>query len=116
MSQKPPPKQFVKTPINGTKFTLLVSSAKGGVGKSTLATLTSLSLASRFSDSSVALLDLDKQATSSKALRKFENSRLSVVGSHEFMLESGMPNNSYLASYMSDISSYIKVENSSLDN
>ena len=43
--------------------------AKGGVGKSTLATLTSLSLASRFSDSSVALLDLDKQATSSKALR-----------------------------------------------
>ena len=73
--------------------------AKGGVGKSTLATLTSLSLASRFSDSSVALLDLDKQATS-KALRKFENSRLSVVGSHEFMLESGMPNNSYLASYI----------------
>ena len=37
MSQKPPPKQFVKSPINGTKFTLLVSSAKGGVGKSTLA-------------------------------------------------------------------------------
>ena len=37
MSQKPPPKQFVKTPISGTKFTLLVSSAKGGVGKSTLA-------------------------------------------------------------------------------
>ena len=23
MSQKPPPKQFVKVPINGTKFTLL---------------------------------------------------------------------------------------------
>ena len=37
MSQKPPPKQFVKNPINGTKFTLLVSSAKGGVGKSTVA-------------------------------------------------------------------------------
>ncbi len=37
MSQKPPPKQFVKTPINGTKFALLVSSAKGGVGKSTIA-------------------------------------------------------------------------------
>ena len=34
MSQKPPPKQFVKTPINGTKFVILVSSAKGGVGKS----------------------------------------------------------------------------------
>ena len=37
MSQKPPPKQFVKTPIVGTKYTLLVSSAKGGVGKSTIA-------------------------------------------------------------------------------
>jgi len=37
MSQKPPPKQFVKTPINGTRFTILISSAKGGVGKSTVA-------------------------------------------------------------------------------
>ena len=37
MSKKPPPKQFVKTPINGTKSTILVSSAKGGVGKSTIA-------------------------------------------------------------------------------
>ena len=33
MSQKPPPKQFVKTPIKGTKSVILVSSAKGGVGK-----------------------------------------------------------------------------------
>ena len=37
MSKKPPPKKFVKTPINGTKYTLLISSAKGGVGKSTVA-------------------------------------------------------------------------------
>ena len=37
MSQKPPPKQFIKTPINGTKLTILISSAKGGVGKSTIA-------------------------------------------------------------------------------
>tara|TARA_B100001057_G_scaffold477210_1_gene546128 strand:+ start:596 stop:1390 length:795 start_codon:yes stop_codon:yes gene_type:complete len=37
MRQKPPPKQFIKTPINGTKFVVLVSSAKGGVGKSTVA-------------------------------------------------------------------------------
>ena len=37
MSQKPPPKQFVKTPLKGTKYTILVSSAKGGVGKSTIA-------------------------------------------------------------------------------
>ena len=37
MSQKPPPKQFIKTSIKGTNATILVSSAKGGVGKSTLA-------------------------------------------------------------------------------
>ena len=37
MSQKPPPKQFIKTPIKGTKYTFIVSSAKGGVGKSTIA-------------------------------------------------------------------------------
>ena len=37
MSQKPPPKQFNKTPIGGTKYTIIVSSAKGGVGKSTVA-------------------------------------------------------------------------------
>ena len=37
MSQKLPPKKFVKTPIKGTKYTILVSSAKGGVGKSTIA-------------------------------------------------------------------------------
>ena len=37
MSQKPPPKQFVKTAINGTKYAILVSSAKGGGGKSTVA-------------------------------------------------------------------------------
>ena len=35
MREKLKPKQFVKNPINGTKFTLLISSAKGGVGKST---------------------------------------------------------------------------------
>ena len=37
MSQKPPPKQFIKKPITGTKHTILISSAKGGVGKSTVA-------------------------------------------------------------------------------
>ena len=37
LKKKLAPKQFIKHPINGTKFTLLVSSAKGGVGKSTVA-------------------------------------------------------------------------------
>ena len=36
MSQKPPPKQFIKSPIKGTKSTIMISSAKGGVGKSTI--------------------------------------------------------------------------------
>ena len=35
--EKPAPKKFIKTPIIGAKYTLLVSSAKGGVGKSTIA-------------------------------------------------------------------------------
>ena len=30
-------KTFVKNPINGTKYTIAISSAKGGVGKSTFA-------------------------------------------------------------------------------
>ena len=37
MKEKLTPRKFVKNPINGTKHTLLVSSAKGGVGKSTFA-------------------------------------------------------------------------------
>ena len=37
MSQKPPPKQFIKSPIKGMMSTIMVSSAKGGVGKSTIA-------------------------------------------------------------------------------
>jgi len=40
------PKSFVKNPIKGTKFTIAISSAKGGVGKSTFATNFALSLKS----------------------------------------------------------------------
>ena len=57
MGLKPPPKQFIKTPIVGTKFTILISSAKGGVGKSTVAVNLALSL--RDIGLKVGLLDLD---------------------------------------------------------
>ena len=37
MKQKMAPKTFIKKPIPGTKCTIAISSAKGGVGKSTFA-------------------------------------------------------------------------------
>ena len=57
MSPKPPPKQFIKTPINGTNHTLLISSAKGGVGKSTVAV--NLAFALQNLDLKIGILDAD---------------------------------------------------------
>ena len=51
------PKNFVKTPINGTKFTLAISSAKGGVGKSTFAM--NFALALKSIGMKVGILDAD---------------------------------------------------------
>ena len=50
-------KRFQKNPIKGTKFTIAISSAKGGVGKSTFAT--NLALALKKSGCKVGLLDAD---------------------------------------------------------
>ncbi len=50
-------KRFQKNPIRGTKFTIAISSAKGGVGKSTFAT--NLSIALKKIGCKVGLLDAD---------------------------------------------------------
>ena len=57
LKEKPFPKKFRKNPIKGTNFTIMVSSAKGGVGKSTFA----INLAFSFQKlgKKVGLLDAD---------------------------------------------------------
>jgi len=57
MKSKVEPKVFKKNPIVGTKFTIAISSAKGGVGKSTFAT--NLALALNKIGCKVGLLDAD---------------------------------------------------------
>ena len=51
------PKNFIKNAIKGTKYTIAISSAKGGVGKSTFAT--NLSFALKSIGSKVGILDAD---------------------------------------------------------
>jgi len=51
------PKGFTKNPIKGTKFTIAISSAKGGVGKSTFAM--NFALALKSTGSKVGILDAD---------------------------------------------------------
>ena len=57
MKAKTEPKTFKRNPIPGTKYTIAISSAKGGVGKSTFAT--NLALALKKNECKVGILDAD---------------------------------------------------------
>ena len=57
LGEKTKPKNFSKNPIKGTKFTVMISSAKGGVGKSTFAI--NLTFAIQKLGKKVGLLDAD---------------------------------------------------------
>ena len=57
MKEKLEQKRFQKNPIKGTKFTIAISSAKGGVGKSTFAS--NLAIALKNIGCKVGLLDAD---------------------------------------------------------
>ena len=57
MKKKLGGKTFVKNPIQGTKYTIAISSAKGGVGKSTFAM--NFALALKSTGSKVGILDAD---------------------------------------------------------
>ncbi len=57
MNTKIGQKKFIKNPIKGTKYTIAISSAKGGVGKSTFAT--NIALALKKVGLNIGLLDAD---------------------------------------------------------
>jgi len=72
------PKTFTKNPIKGTKFTIAISSAKGGVGKSTFAM--NFALALKFTGSKVGILDADIYGPSLPKMMSINEKPKSVDG------------------------------------
>ena len=81
-------------------ITAIFANSKGGVGKSTLALMMSLGLATRHPNAQVELIDLDSQATSSDSLRRFANRRFSVKNDDHLFLASGSPNNGNIINHI----------------
>ena len=65
------PKSFTKNPIKGTKFTIAISSAKGGVGKSTFAM--NFALALKYAGFKVGILDADIYGPSLPKMMSIKN-------------------------------------------
>jgi cellulose biosynthesis protein BcsQ len=86
--------------VAGLTKTAIFANSKGGVGKSSIALLMSLGLATRHGNSKIELIDLDPQATTSDSLQRFANSRLSVVRDESFHLGNELLNNAKIISHI----------------